>query len=148
MAVARRVLIALLLLGGAVQARTLEVGPDKDYKQPSEAAAAARAGDRIAIAPGEYFDCAILRADKLVFEGVGDPDKVVMTDKVCGGKGLLITVGNGITIRNLTLARARVPDGNGAGIRNEAPDLTVEGVRFVNNQNGILSTPGTRGRCW
>ena len=50
-----------------------------------------------------------------------------------------------MTIRNLTLTRARVPDGNGAGIRNEAKDLTVEHVRFVNNQNGILSTPTEMG---
>jgi hypothetical protein len=62
-----------------------------------------------------------------------------MTDKACGGKALLVIAGNGVTVRNLTLTRARVPDGNGAGIRAEAPDLTIDRVRFVNNQNGILS---------
>ena len=132
-------------LAGTAGARTLEVGAGKEYKLPSDAAAAAKAGDRILIQPGEYFDCANLKAEKLVFEGAGDAEKVVMTDKVCGGKGLLITTGNGITIRNLTLTRARVPDGNGAGIRNEAKDLTVEHVRFVNNQDGILSTPSELG---
>lgn len=131
----------LAMLGGAAQARNLEVGPGKEFKQPSDAAGAARAGDHIVIQPGEYFDCATLRAANLVVEGVGDPAKVVITDKACSGKGLLITTGNNITIRNLTLTRARVPDNNGAGIRNEAPDLTIDKVRFVNNQNGILSTP-------
>ena len=43
--------------------------------------------------------------------------KVVITDKACQGKALFVTVGEGITVRNLTLTRARVPDGNGAGIR-------------------------------
>ena len=144
-----RIIMAAALatgLTGVAHARTLEVGPDKAYKTPSAAAAAARDGDRIAIQPGEYFDCATLEANKLVFEGVGDASKVVMTDKACGGKGLLITTGNDITVRNLTLTRARVPDGNGAGIRNEGANLNVEGVRFINNQNGILSTaqqPGT-----
>ncbi len=129
----------------AVQAKTLEVGADKEFKQPSAAIGAAKSGDTVSIQPGEYFDCATVRASKLTIEGVGDPEKVVLTDKVCGGKGLLIVTGNGTTVRNLTLTRARVPDGNGAGIRNEAPDLTVERVRFINNQNGILSTPSEAG---
>lgn len=140
-----RVAACLALLSTPALARNLEVGPGKEFKQPSDAAAAAKPGDRILIQPGEYFDCATLRAPNLVVEGVGDPAKVVLTDKACNGKGILITTGNNITVRNLTLTRARVPDSNGAGIRNEAPDLTVDGVRFVNNQNGILSTPSEGG---
>ena len=135
------VVAALLAAPSIAWAKTLEVGADKEFKLPSAAIAAAKAGDTVSIQPGEYFDCATLRANKLVVEGVGDPEKVVITDKVCGGKGLFIITGNDATIRNLTLTRARVPDGNGAGIRNEAANLTVDHVRFVNNQNGILSTP-------
>lgn len=143
-----RTLGALILAAaaGTAQAATLEVGAQKTYKNPSDAAAAAKPGDHIVIQPGEYFDCATLKSNKLVFEGATtDAATVVMTDKVCGGKGLLITTGNDITIRNLTLTRARVPDGNGAGIRNEAANLTIENVRFVNNQDGILSTPSDAG---
>ena len=138
----RLMLMALVLSTGA-HARTLEVGENKEFKMPSRAAAAAQEGDRIEIQPGEYFDCAIWKSNKLVVEGVGDPDKVVVTDKACQGKALFITVGEGITIRNLTLTRARVPDNNGAGIRSEGKNLTVDGVHFVNNQSGILS--GTAG---
>jgi hypothetical protein len=138
----RLTLIALVVSAGA-QARTLEVGANQEFKMPSAAAAAAHDGDHVQIQPGEYFDCAVWTANKLVIEGVGDPDKVVVTDKTCQGKALFVIVGEAITIRNLTLTRARVPDGNGAGIRAEGKDLTVDGVRFVNNQNGILS--GTSG---
>ena len=137
--------LAFALCTGPALARTLEVGPGKEFKQPSDAIAAAHPGDRVAIQPGEYFDCATVKAGNLVIEGVGDASKVALTDKACGGKGILIMTGSGNTVRNLTLARARVPDGNGAGIRNEAKDLTVEGVRFINNQNGILSTPADLG---
>ena len=63
----------------------------------------------------------------------------MITDKTCQGKGLFVTTGANTTVRNLTLTRARVADGNGAGIRAEGKDLTVEGVRFINNQNGILA---------
>ena len=46
-----------------------------------------------------------------------------------------------ITIRNLTLTRARVADFNGAGIRAEGGDLTIEHVRFIDDQDGILAAP-------
>jgi hypothetical protein len=137
----------LLCLGNAVTAlaRTLEVGPDQPFKQPSEAAAKAQDGDLIRIAPGEYFDCAVWKANNLTIEGTGQPQDTVITDKACGGKGLFLTDGTGITVRNLTLTRVRVPDNNGAGIRMQAKDLTVERVHFINNQNGILSSGDLRG---
>jgi nitrous oxidase accessory protein NosD len=121
-------------------AATLEVGAGKTYPTPSAAAAVARDGDHIVIAAGEYFDCAIWHANNLVITGAG-PDATVITDKTCGGKALFVLDGDNITIRGLTLTRARVPDGNGAGIRAEGGDLTIEHVRFVNNQDGILSAP-------
>ena len=141
-----RALLAAALLAAAAaspapaQAEVLSVGKDKPYKLPSAAIAAAKEGDHVAIEPGEYFDCATVEANNVVIEGVGDADKVSMTDKACKGKALLITAGDDITIRNITLTRARVPDGNGAGIRAEGHNLTVDGVRFVNNQDGILTT--------
>lgn len=132
--------LVMALGAGSPMARTLQVGADKEYKQPSQAAAAARDGDKVVIDPGEYFDCAAWKANKLVIEGAGQkPDDTVITDKTCAGKGLFLTDGQDITVRNLTLTRARVPDGNGAGIRMQANNLTVERVRFVNNQNGIMS---------
>ena len=127
------------------QARTLEVGADKEYKMPSEAAAKAQDGDRIAIAPGEYFDCAIWRNKNLTIEGTGPGATAVITDKVCQGKALFVVQGANVTIRNLTLQRARVPDMNGAGIRAEGRDMVVDHVRFINNQDGILSNSNLGG---
>jgi hypothetical protein len=120
-------------------ARTLMVGADQELKLPSAAAAVARDGDTIIIAAGEYFDCAVWRANHLTIEGKGTD--VVITDKACEGKGLFIARGNDMTIRNLTFTRARVPDGNAAGIRAEGVNLRVEHSRFVNNENGILANP-------
>lgn len=126
------------ILAADASARTLMVGADQQYKSPSAAvAAAAQDGDRVSIAPGEYFDCTAIRQNNLVIEGTGPG--VILTDKSCAGKALLITDGNDITIRNLTLQRARVADGNGAGIRAEGGNLRIEKVRFINNQNGILA---------
>lgn len=138
-------LVPAVCLALPAAARTLEVGPDRPLKQPSEAAAIAAAGDHILIAPGTYFDCAVWKAGKLVIEGTGKPKDTVITDKACMGKALFITDGEDITIRNLTLTRARLPEGNGAGIRMEANNLTIEHVRFVDNQNGILTNTEVKG---
>jgi pectate lyase len=129
----------------AAGAKTLEVGPEKAYKQPSAAIAAAAEGDKVLIDAGEYFDCATVSASNVTIEGAGKDGSAVLTDKACGGKALLITTGNNITIRNLTLTRARVPDGNGAGIRGEGNGLVVDHVKFINNQNGILANSGPDG---
>jgi hypothetical protein len=131
--------------GSPARAATLEVGASKSFAQPSAAAAAAHDGDRIVIAAGSYFDCAVWKANNLTIEGAG-PDATVITDKTCMGKALFITQGNNILIRGLTLTRARVPDFNGAGIRAEGGDLTVQNVHFINNQNGLLAAnePGKK----
>ena len=138
---ATRLFFALAALALAMQAaaRDLTVGAGRAYATPSAAVAAAGPGDRILIYPGHYFDCAVLAIDHLTIEGVGDPAAVVLTDKTCQGKALLVVGGQDTTVANLTLTRARVPDGNGAGIRAEGGNLTVQGVRFVNNQDGILT---------
>jgi pectate lyase len=128
----------LLLLALPASARTLEVGPGKQFAQPSQAAAVAQDGDRVVIAPGQYFDCAVWRQNNLTVEGMSTQNAVI-TDKTCQGKALFVIPGSNVTVRNLTLTRARVPDGNGAGIRVEGRNLLVEQVRFVDNQNGILA---------
>lgn len=120
----------------AEEGRVLLVGPDQPLHSPSEAARAVHDGDTVKIEPGEYFDCAAWSANHLTIEGMGAG--VVITDRTCQGKALFITRGQDITIRNITFARARVPDGNGAGIRGEGGDLTVEGSTFTNNEVAIL----------
>ncbi len=142
----RRLIAGLILLGlcaGSATARTLDVGPAAPYKKPSEAIAAADNGDTIRIAAGQYFDCIIIKQSVLTIQGSG-PD-AVMTDTACQGKALIVEHGDNITIRNLTLQRARVPDGNGAGIRYEGGNLTIDHVRFINNQDGILGADSPDG---
>jgi hypothetical protein len=130
--------LAVAWLSPPALAATLDVGAGKTYANPSAAAAAAHDGDHIRIAAGSYADCAIWRASNLTIEGAG-PEATIVAGTPCAGKGLFITQGNAITIRDLMLSGARVPDANGAGIRAEGGDLTVERVRFVDNQNGILA---------
>jgi pectate lyase len=137
------VAVLAIFAATSANARTLEVGEGKAYPAPSAAIAAAQPGDTVSIYPGQYFDCAIITKNNMTLQGVGDAEKVVMTDKACEGKALLVIRGENTTVRNLTLARVRVPDENGAGIRGESKSIVIDKVHFINNQNGILS--GTEG---
>jgi hypothetical protein len=136
---AAALLAATLLAASGAHAATLRVGPGQPFREPSQAMAKASDGDTIRIEPGTYSDCAVLRQNHLTFEGSGPAEKVVLAGKTCLGKAILVTDGHDITIRRMTLAHARVPDGNGAGIRMEGANLTVDDVRFLDNQDGILT---------
>jgi hypothetical protein len=135
----------VLALGAAALtpagATTLLVGPDQTLKRPSDAARLAHDGDTVEIAPmkGGYVDCAVWPQNDLTIAGKGDD--VVITDQTCAGKGLFITDGNNITIRNITFTRAHGPNKNGAGIRAEGGNLTLDHDRFIDNENGILAAP-------
>ena len=129
--------LALLLLATPAGAKDLTVGPGQTYDRPSAAIRAAQPGDRVLIEPGEYYDCAAWTTPGLTVQGRAPG--VVLTDTTCAGKAILVIGGPSATVRDLTLARARVGDGNGAGVRLEAPGLILDRVTFSNDQVGLLS---------
>lgn len=98
----------------------------------------------VLIQPGEYYDCAVWQANRLTVAGAGPG--VVVTDAVCQGKAVFVVTGDGVAVRDLTLARARTEDGNAAGIRAEGRTLVVERVQFRGNEVGILSGAAGPGR--
>lgn len=136
-------LLAAVLLAVPAHAATLAVGPGRAFDRPSAAARAAQDGDTITIDPGDYYDCAIWSRDHLTIAGTGPG--VVITDTTCQNKAQFIVQGIDATIRDISFARARVADNNGAGIRAEGRDLTVESSRFLNDQTGLLAAdnPGS-----
>jgi len=132
--------VPALLLGlgwsFAAAGATLHVGAGHRFGLPSQAIAAAHDGDTVAIDPGLYKDCAIVRRNRLTIRGTGPG--VVLADVSCAGKGILVIDANDVTVAGLTLRGAVVPDGNGSGIRAEGGDLAVKDVRFIQDQDGIL----------
>jgi hypothetical protein len=133
------ILLVVATLVGAAPARAarLAVGPTRPLALPSDAARIARDGDTVAIDPGDYVDCAVWNQRNLRIEGTGAG--VVIHDKLCANKAIFVTVGDDITVANLTLAGARSPSRNGAGIRAEGRNLTIENSRFIGNEDGILT---------
>jgi len=148
------VLLPVFLWGCALPATTnaqpaaplgnvLTVGPGMTFALPSDAARAAKTGDTIRIAAGTYADCARWDADDLIVEGLGAG--ATITDKVCDDKGLFITRGRNITIRNITFRDAHATSHNGSGIRAEGAVLLVENSRFIDNEDGILAGDNSAG---
>jgi len=137
------VLLALWFCAPSLGAR-IEVGPDRTLKLPSDAEKIATDGDTIAIDPGRYLDCVVWSANRLTIVGT-TAGSVIITDKVCQGKGIFVIRGDDTTVQKITFSRARDIDGNGAGIRLEGRNLTVEDSQFTNNESGILANdnPGS-----
>lgn len=131
------IMLLALMLPTQGQARVLDVGPARPYAVPSAAAAQLYPGDTIRIAAGTYEDCMVITADRVTIEGEGSA--TVLANKTCQGKGILVISGHDVTVRNLVLRGARVEDRNGAGIRAQGGNLTVESVQFIDNENGILA---------
>lgn len=110
-------------------------------KLPSQAAATAADGDVVRIDPGTYADCANWRASQLLIAGTGP--NVLIASRTCAGKAIFITQGANITICVITFADATAVRHNGAAIRAEGANLTVDHSRFLNNENGILAGGGS-----
>ncbi|WP_182525491.1 right-handed parallel beta-helix repeat-containing protein [Nocardioides dongkuii] len=120
--------------------RTWRVGPDRALTTPSEAAAVAGDGDRVLIDAGTYVgDVAVWTQDDLTLRGDGGRAHLQAGGNNAQGKAIWVVAGDRTRVDRIELSGATVPDGNGAGIRQEGDDLTVTRSWFHHNQNGILT---------
>lgn len=132
----------LVLLAGSttVQAEVRSVGPGKTFAAPCAAFASASDGDTIEIdGAGSYVGdvCAVARSN-LTIKGVNGRPHIAAGGKSSGGKATWVVTGRDTIIDNIEFSGARVPDKNGAGIRQEGRNLTVRRCYFHDNENGIL----------
>ena len=122
------------------RAAILKVGPSQTLQTPSAAAAIARDGDSVEMDAGDYpGDVAVWRASRLTLRGVNGYARLAAAGRSAEQKAIWVIKGNDTTIENVEFSGCRVPDRNGAGIRQEGANLTVRHCRFQNNENGILT---------
>jgi hypothetical protein len=120
--------------------RILRVGPGREFAKPSDAAAVARDGDTVEIDAGSYpGDAAVWRANGLHIRGVGGLARLPAAGAHAEGKAIWVIKGNAVTVESIAFSGARVPHGNGAGIRAEGAGLRISRSLFHDNQNGILT---------
>jgi hypothetical protein len=138
--------LAATLLGTPAPAnasRVLRVGPGEEYATPCAAFAAARDGDKVTIDAAGSKDyrgdvCAIT-ADGLRIQGVNGRPRIRAAGQDAEGKAIWVVKGDGTRIRNVELSGAKVPDRNGAAIRQEGAGLTLKRVWFHHNEMGLLA---------
>ncbi len=134
---------ALAATTHAAAARTLQVGPGQRFPTPCRAIARAHAGDTIQIdARGNRSyrgDVCAWSTSHLTIVGVHGRAHIDAAGANSEGKAIWVIAGDDTTIRNVELSGARVPDDNGAGIRQEGAGLTIVHCLFDHNQEGILA---------
>lgn len=119
---------------------TMIVGVGEKVSTLTEAARLARDGEVIEIRSGNYRgQPAIWSQNNLIIRGVGERPVMLADGKSAEEKAIWVVRGGKISIENIEFRGARVADRNGAGIRFEKGQLTVQGCRFVDNENGILT---------
>src|SRR6185437_1765609 len=116
---------------------TLTVGSSGQFSTLSAAIAASHNGDVIQVAAGTYTNDFATITTNITIEGVGGMVNLVATQSPPNGKAILTTDAN-VTLDNIAFSGCTVPDGNGAGIRYETGNLTLNNCYFHDNQNGIL----------
>jgi hypothetical protein len=132
--------IVLALAAGMASAATITAGPGTAVATLADAVRLASDGDTILLRSGEYRgDVAVLRQKKLTIRGLAPRPVLIADGKHAEGKAILVVRDGDILIENLEFRGARVPDGNGAGIRFEKGRLQVRGCAFVDNENGLLT---------
>lgn len=119
---------------------SIVVGPAGAPASFAEALRSARDGDTIDVLPGEYRGAVgVITQRRLTIRGLGARPVFVADGRHAEGKAMLVVRDGDVRIENLEFRGARVPDGNGAGIRFEKGRLQVVRCVFTDNENGILT---------
>jgi len=137
----------LLCLAAPLSAATWVVGPAHLLKAPSDAAQIARAGDTVLIQSGTYRgDVAVWTQAKLRISASGGPVVLEAAGRHAEGKAIWVMRGGEFEVEGIEFRGARVPHGNGAGIRFESGRLVIRNCVFRDNENGILTSNDPQAR--
>lgn len=122
----------------------LTVGLGEQFSTLNAAVNAASAGDTILVNAGTYVDDFTTTRVSLTIQSVGGMANFVANSAPSNGKAIM-TVDADLSINGLGFFNAAVPDGNGAGIRYEGGNLSINNSLFQGNQDGLLAAPDPTG---
>lgn len=138
----RTVLATLPLLASTASAaaRTWTVGAPGGPATLAEALRQAQDGDTVALPPGVHRGGGVVTQARLTLRGLGEGAVLDGAGEALPeGKALLVLRGGDVRVEGLGFRGARVPDGNGAGIRLERGRLHAVDCRFDDNEMGLLT---------
>lgn len=127
---------------------TLTVGPGMQYATIAKAVAASHDGDVIDVQVGSYNNDWLQINDSITIQAVGGLVTMQATVAPPNNKGIVIvgdaTHAPNVTINGIKLTGAKISPGqgnNGAGIRYQNGNLTLNNDIITANQDGLLATP-------
>ncbi|PKI15784.1 hypothetical protein [Colwellia sp. 12G3] len=109
----------------------------KPFLDLSAAVKSLKHGDTLFVAEGVHYTPLVITKNDITIKGNGH---VVFEKSAAHGKGFILSQGNNLTVENIECRYISVRDGNGACIRQEGKDLTLNHVYFHNSQEGVLET--------
>lgn len=132
---------------------TVGTGNGFEFSTLASAIAASQDGDVIQVQAGTYTNDFAAITTSITIEGVGGLVNLVATVPPLDQKGILIigqdgTPGPNVTIDNVSFSGAAISDdlgGNGAGIRYQSGNLTLNNTYFFDNQEGLLADADPNG---
>jgi Right handed beta helix region len=135
--------LALLASTAAHAANTIRVGPLHPIKSLKAASVLARDGDTVEVEAGIYAgDVSVWTQNDLTIRGVKGRAVLDAAGKSAQGKAILVLSGDRVAIENIEFTGCKVPDKNGAGIRQEGASLIVRNSVFRDSEAGILVGDG------
>ena len=139
------VFITLAIGAISAHAATLSVGPGKMYATPCAALTLAASGDIVEITGGVTYagDVCSFGANNLTIRGVNGRPRINAAGANASGKAIWVVTGNNVTVENVEMFGAAVPDRNGAAFRLEGNNFTLRTSYLHDNENGILVGPVT-----
>ncbi len=119
----------------------LTVGAGMQYSRIGDAVLASHDGDVLQVQAGTYVNDFATINTKITIMGIGGMVHLLATQPPPDGKAIF-TTNTDVTLDHLEFSGAKVADGNGAGVRFQAGNLTITDSYFHNNQDGILGGTG------
>jgi hypothetical protein len=110
---------------------------EKPFENLSLAVKNLKDGDNLTIPEGVYRTSVVIKKNDITIVGNGH---VVFEKSAARGKGFILSQGDNLTVENIECRHISVRDGNGACIRQEGRDLTLNHVYFHSSQEGVLET--------
>jgi len=123
----------------------LSVGQGQTYATIAAAVAASSAGDTITVQAGTYTNDWLQIGHDLNLVATGGWVRMVTENaQPPNGKAAITESGN-VHITGFDISGVTVPDANGAAIRYEGGNLTLDNVFIHDNQEGLLGAPDATG---
>ena len=136
----RRTALLLALTATGASAAVITVGPGESVETIAAAARLAQDGDTVLIKGGTYRgDVAVWTQKQLEIRGIDGRPVLIADGKSAEDKAIWVFRNGDYTVDNIEFRGARVPDGNGAGIRFERGKLAISNCLFEDNQMGLLT---------